>query len=86
LTRGEKQIVQEAQVIDLFLTLPAFTHLDQPGRLEISGPCANFWRGGCVVVPRASIVGRRNAIGFSPKKSHSFKGTEEKHAWPLKKK
>jgi acyl carrier protein len=66
LDKGVQSGFGKAQVVDLFLTVPAFTHLDPPGRLEISGPCAIFWRGGCVQVPPPGIVGRRNADGFDP--------------------
>ena len=46
-----------------------------------------FGAGGCVPLPRAGIVGRRNGIDLSPGENSQVPNNhEENHAWPLKRK
>ena len=58
-----------------------------PGRLEVSGPCAFFSRGGCLSLPADRYRRQAERSGFqAPEVSKVPNKHEEKHAWPLKKK
>ncbi len=70
-----------------FPRMHSFTPRGPAGRLEVSGPCAFFRRGGCPSQPRASMVGSRGGAVVPVPGAFflSSQSNEEKHAWPLKK-